>query len=458
MNLVNEYSNFVVVTYWWGKGNINYNTQRPCPEDLGKGVVKKKPITYDALIKRLKTTCIKHNCNYLIKEYPEFTAKGMYQKAINFKPQFILYALSQCYPRNVVYVDADMVIKRYPAIFDTLDIDFMSRGWNSDGREDEEICFDPYVLEVSGGILYFGNTNLSKALLKQWMHQIALNPGKADDRLLTIILNKNSLIAKLNIIELPLEYLWLTLNYDYLEYSKVYIEHPECLTGEERAAELGADDDRVPKNYIADIQNKVRCSTTINLFFEYIFFPTYLCQSSLEPFLTTMDEYGIFEVVRFKDKYGPYNHIYKNNISLMDDLKHVALNPKINKVYLTYADLHLPNQHIINEYHNIPLIISYLKRGKNVVYIPKYSQNVEMHLHHISRTTNHEFICRNLNKSTKRYKKEYLLVMDATHPIYFSRESKTLRHLLYMCRTVGDISRRFNQSFQFLSRIRCRWV
>jgi hypothetical protein len=28
--IVNETSNFVVVTYWWGRGNKNNNTSRPC--------------------------------------------------------------------------------------------------------------------------------------------------------------------------------------------------------------------------------------------------------------------------------------------------------------------------------------------------------------------------------------------------------------------------------------------
>ena len=28
--IVNEKSNFVVVTYWWGRGVLNRNTARPC--------------------------------------------------------------------------------------------------------------------------------------------------------------------------------------------------------------------------------------------------------------------------------------------------------------------------------------------------------------------------------------------------------------------------------------------
>ena len=41
--IVNQASKFVVVTYWWGRGNLNNNTARPCIsfyEDLFKKIEK----------------------------------------------------------------------------------------------------------------------------------------------------------------------------------------------------------------------------------------------------------------------------------------------------------------------------------------------------------------------------------------------------------------------------------
>ena len=41
--ILNESSNFVVVTYWWGRGNLNQNTARPCVsfyEDVIKKATK----------------------------------------------------------------------------------------------------------------------------------------------------------------------------------------------------------------------------------------------------------------------------------------------------------------------------------------------------------------------------------------------------------------------------------
>ena len=55
--IVNESSKFVVVTYWWGRGNFNSNTSRPCPafyEDL-----LKKFVQY--IIKLINTAVINKN-------------------------------------------------------------------------------------------------------------------------------------------------------------------------------------------------------------------------------------------------------------------------------------------------------------------------------------------------------------------------------------------------------------
>ena len=32
--IINPSSRFVVITYWWGRGNANKNLQRPCPEEI----------------------------------------------------------------------------------------------------------------------------------------------------------------------------------------------------------------------------------------------------------------------------------------------------------------------------------------------------------------------------------------------------------------------------------------
>ena len=61
-NIINPKSNFVVITYWWGRGNLNKNTQRPCPEDRKENEeLSKLPMTYDEMIGYWEFYCNKNN-------------------------------------------------------------------------------------------------------------------------------------------------------------------------------------------------------------------------------------------------------------------------------------------------------------------------------------------------------------------------------------------------------------
>jgi hypothetical protein len=86
----------------------------------------------------------------------------------------------------------------------------------------------------------------------------------------------------MKIIQLPIEYLWLSLDYDdrlidqLYDYDvpkmteTIFIEHPECLTSEDTASGAGASNDRTPKFY--NILEKV--TPVSELMHEFIFFPT----------------------------------------------------------------------------------------------------------------------------------------------------------------------------------------
>jgi len=159
--IVNPNSNFVIVTYWWGRGNYSRNTAKPCPSVeypvIDPKDITRQPIKYEEMIDNWEKACRKANCNYLAVEYPEFAVKGGYQLAINAKPLFIKRALELCDGRAVVYIDGDMVVHKYPSIFDIKDYDFMARHWNMDGRSSKNynkiVCFDMTIFETSGGIM-----------------------------------------------------------------------------------------------------------------------------------------------------------------------------------------------------------------------------------------------------------------------------------------------------------------
>jgi len=467
--IINKNSNFVVITYWWGSGNKNKNTQLPCPEDIEEGDnIEILPKTYDKMIVEWKQSCRKSNCNYMVVEMPEFAQKGMYQKAINFKPSFILQSLKACYPRAVLYIDGDMHIKKYPIIFDMENIDYMAQGWNSDPRyrsyvKENGACYYPYIFETSGGTMYFNNTMPAQMLLKEWIKIVKKYPLKADDRLISQVYNNKKLLLQLNTIQLPLEYLWLSLVYDDLpknlwNSSNVVITHPACLTGEDRAFEGGASKNRYPPRYDSQITNFLQCRLKNMPFYEYIFFNTKKDVSSMSDWLKFMNNEKLIKKIDYSDKYGDYNSVYDKNVSIM---KNIVINQSPNIVYIVSSqnDLILSNKHVLERMTDlIPTIIKYIKAGRNVMYVPNKSTLAMVKRVKILSKSKMSLMCRNKNTNESHYKKEYSLSIDRTYPMFFGHDSSILQHLLYMSEKLSDINKHFTSSFIFPSRIRCQWV
>ena len=188
-----------------------------------------------------------------------------------------------------------MFIRKYPSIFDMDNVDFMARGWNMDPRASynigSSIVYDPYKFETSGGIMYYSQSPQSRELLNMWVNESGKerNMGKADDRILSLVFNSKKFLLNMNIIQLPIEYLWLTLDYDdrmlNLEIkdggydwnveemkSNIIIEHPECLTSEDSAASAGASINRNPM-FHAFLDAEESIDPVSEEFIEYLYFP-----------------------------------------------------------------------------------------------------------------------------------------------------------------------------------------
>ena len=246
----------------------------------------KPPIKFEEMIENWEKQCRENGCNYLAVEYNEFVGSDNYQLAINAKPKFIKKVLELCEGKNVLYIDGDMTIRQYPGIFDMTNIDFMARGWYIDPRSsykmEESIMYDPYSFETSGGIMFFANTNQAKKLIQLWINtaEKKINEGKADDRVLSLVFNTKAVMTWVRIIQLPVEYLWLTLDYDERMMDMVYdydekqmestimVDHPECLTSEDTASGAGASSDRQPK-FSSFLEDLTPCEEIIH---EYILF------------------------------------------------------------------------------------------------------------------------------------------------------------------------------------------
>ena len=259
------------------------------------------PLTFEEMINGWELECRKIGCNFMSVEYPEFAQPGGYQLAINAKPLFIKKALELCAPRGVLYIDGDMYVRKYPNIFDMPDVDFMARGWWIDPRAsyqmNDSIMYDPYTFETSGGTMFFSQSKEATFLINKWVTESSkkYNEGKADDRILSLVFNTNKLLCNMKLIQLPVEYLWLTLDYDermleLYDFSKIsqsiFIEHPECLTSEDSAAGAGASSDRTPKFY----SFLEELTPTSEVMHEYIFFPNKEMTSAFRDYFDYMSD------------------------------------------------------------------------------------------------------------------------------------------------------------------------
>lgn len=473
--IINEKSNFVIITYFWGRGNLNRNMQRPCPFEIVDDPslkITKHPILFEKMIDNWKESCTKHNCNHLVVEYPEFAVKGGYQNAINFKPYFIKKALDVCYPRNVVYIDGDMTINKYPKIFDTINFDLAVRNWNIDDRENNSrnICYNPYTIELSGGTMAYGNTLTARNILDKWIQETNLpaNKKKADDTILSVTLSKFKYLLTANIILLPIEFLWLTLEYDDQIHEDKYvrkqiqIEHPHCLTSEDLAMNVSgsSENNRVAKGYDYYITNKRDCKYRKSEFYEYIYFQNKSTCNTFYPYLDILNENNLVNIIPYEYKFGDYNKVAKNNYNMMRNIRRQCGEKKVIISYNEKILAKLNNTHIKNKSEKIiPLILKYLRAKQNVVVDRDFSSLRS--LRNLVKITNEnselEFVCKNLNSEVKRSQKQFTLEMDKTRPFYFSCNNPILYNLLEMSSDFDAFTRHFNKSYMFISRIRCRW-
>lgn len=538
--IINPESNFVVVTYWWGRGNVNKNISNVCRDEvleylntdiaieeepgfrelhaqfkqLRQAVrrgetpaewqdVKKRhndtlsrryndPAVklkikdreaskreemieegemdpekkYEQMIDAWKRNMEHMKCNYMVVEYP--IEQRQYQAAINGKPYFIKKCLDVCGGRGVLYIDGDMQIDQYPKIFDIKGVDFMARGWNMDPRANSayldrptDVCFDPWRFETSGGTMFFADTPRAKSLLDVWSAESAkpVHLGKADDRILSMIFTEQRFATTLNVIQLPVEYLWLNRDYNvyqengphaYLKDS--FISHPACLTSEDSARDQGASSNRDPDNYYEAYIDE-QCIDG-GVFYYYI---TLNGNESLIPSMEPYVNYlksaknsngqPAYRVIGFAEKYGEFNSVAEQNLAQADQLK---------STYAGQTDIA-----ILPASATIPEILARLKNGQDVTVGGKpcrpIDDQVECILTRIPpQARTFPMDLKNVSMRGKPIPEIDIreLIIDLEAPMYFSAQSPIVIHLLAMCTSLSDLNKHVKDSYLFHSRIR----
>ena len=503
-NFVNKNSTFIIITYWWGSGNINRNTQSPC-KDLnyldynwqlkdGQKLIK-EPVLFEKMIDTWEKTCISKNCNYFAQEYPEFAVPGGYQLAINAKPLFIKKVLDTLRDIgrediSVVYIDGDMTVNKYPHIFDMKNVDYMGRGWNIDPRSNMHYktrpCFDPFTFETSGGIMYFGNNDNGRALLTMWSKWCFMQKfqGKADDRILSMLINSKQLYISMNILQLPIEYLWLTDAYepldrrdDYLNkkhYSRndILFEHPACLTTEESARDQGAAANRQPAHYAELVENQIDCYTEGGILYEFIVFDTYNQAREWKKYLqylssddASLGKYKDGESIlpyyirSYKSGYNNKNKFVEENTeTLKKIISYLKQNANISKYDLFYVVYNSEKSEVNDDHiyirkkdHIILYIIALLAMKKMVIFMPKMSSNKS--LKYILKNKNkYEIIC-SINNDNLNYP-----IINENEPIYFNCTSEKVIKLLRMSENIIEFNKLLKSCALYIQLIRCYFI
>ena len=525
-------SKFIICTYWWGRGNNNRNYEQPCPGD--QSLTNPRDLTknteFSSMIDDWKKQCKSVNCNFIEQEYPQFTIAKGYQAAINAKPLFIKKALEYCKEhkfKGVVYIDGDMSVNVYPHIFDMDDIDYMARGWNMDPRSaraylNNKLCFDPLLFETSGGIMYFGNTVGGYDILEGWIkaNQRDIHQGKADDRIISLLLNYTGMFLRYNIIQLPIEYLWLTDIYGSLskdknpvkktiehfgqkdgfiraeDFGPIIFEHPACLTSEEAAADQGASNDRSTILYNKVVEGRIACEKFQyhgQMFYEHIYFDDVKAAETYKTYSNFMNSIEYVNIddrdveceppiyrITYDNKYGLYNEFVQEKMKkLGKDVLTKNLASKKNIVVLEHEDS-----------EDVLRILKLFMKGYSVVYKPKnYNLNLKKFLEDINPT--YEFVAHILERNLKDKQYDFKPYLNFAEPMMFSNTSKILRQLLAMScgfyenkkttevfeKTVDNYDYSndkktkkgvkkiftgfndiFNSSYIFVTRIRCKWL
>jgi len=466
------------------------------------------PMKFEEMIENWKNQCTKNNSNFMAIEYPQFAKPGGYQMAINAKPLFIKRCLQLCGGKSVVYIDGDMNIRKYPVIFDLKDVDYMARGWWIDPRSsykfEESISYDPYTFETSGGTMFFSNSEESNLLLDMWIYESekSYQSGKADDRIISMIFNSKKMLLNMKIIQLPSEYLWLTLDYnerlleseiyDYnytLMDSSIIIDHPECLTSEDTATGSGASSDRTPKFYTF-LEDDI--DPVSENFYECLEYPEIKYNEGLNSYLKYMSD--VFYIddgndILYKKGYVEQNRDTSENeqplyIYPYDKKFGNAKNELSDIIIKKSANMNAESLYTFDESKNLAeitnmkftkeedpqkpdtikflaLMYKLLSEGKNVLYKPPTTNS-----------TIYENLITNLDGKYKNtefafvpifngvsYNDIFRPIIDVNNCIYISYKSEFMKQFITIFESLEDIVEFINNGYyQLLSKVRVSYL
>lgn len=137
-----------------------------------------KHTPYEKEVKNLVDSLEKVGVSYHVQGVKSL---GSWEKNCQYKAQFILDAI-QHFETNIVWIDADAVVMKYPSLFDELDCDIAYH-------------YLEHRKELLSGTLFIRNNDKMKMVVKRWIEVNATN-DRWDQKNLQSIVEADAGISK----------------------------------------------------------------------------------------------------------------------------------------------------------------------------------------------------------------------------------------------------------------------
>lgn len=183
--------------------------------------------------------------------------RGSWRANLNYKSEIILQAFDMFPKKDIVFIDADAVVRRYPELFDKL---------SEDHQYDVAAHFHPYRgNEIPGGsllsgTLWFQNSERGRELVRTWNEIGAENKTIRHQHCLRLAIEKLSGEGRyVFICRLPREY---TLIFDYYRGEEVLAVVEHFQASRRLRAQVGTGEPLVDSNFTTIPKPEIKTKTS----------------------------------------------------------------------------------------------------------------------------------------------------------------------------------------------------
>jgi hypothetical protein len=144
---------------------------------------------YEREVMRLKASC--EACGVPLHIYP-FPNMGSWRENLNFKSQVVIDAMADHEGKDIVFIDADAVVRSYPTLFDKL----------SDSKVADVAVHILGGRELLSGTIWVANSDAGLRMVTRWHELGKANPRQRHQACLAMAIRE----LRPRLYRLPIEY------------------------------------------------------------------------------------------------------------------------------------------------------------------------------------------------------------------------------------------------------------